>query len=122
MAAEIVDDDDIAWFEGRQKELLDIGEEALAIDGTVNDAGSLDPVATERRQEGERSPTSLGHFGKKRPSARCPAAQACHIGLGPGLIDEDQPSRVDAMLICPPALTPSRYVGPILFGGEQRFF
>jgi hypothetical protein len=48
--------------------------------------------------------------------------RACHIGLGPGLIDEDQPLRVEPALIPLPALTPPFYVGPVLLGRVQAFF
>ena len=44
MAAEIVEDDDVALPQGRQEQLLDIGAEALAVDRTVEDAGCGDPV------------------------------------------------------------------------------
>jgi hypothetical protein len=39
---EIVENDDVVTLEGENKELLDIGEEALAIDGSVEQAGRFD--------------------------------------------------------------------------------
>jgi hypothetical protein len=45
VAAEIVDDDDIARLEGRDQDLLDIGEEALVVDRPVDDACSSDTIA-----------------------------------------------------------------------------
>jgi hypothetical protein len=38
---EIVEDHDVAWLEGRDKELLDIGAEPLAVDGSVEQAGRV---------------------------------------------------------------------------------
>jgi hypothetical protein len=36
VGAEIVEDDDVALFRGGNENLLDIGEETLAINGAVN--------------------------------------------------------------------------------------
>ena len=44
MTAEIVQHDDIARLERAEKELFGIGAEALAVNRSVKDAGSLDPV------------------------------------------------------------------------------
>jgi hypothetical protein len=47
---------------------------------------------------------------------------AGHVGLGPGLVDEDQAGRVNPALILSP-LSPSPCdVGPILLAGVQAFF
>ena len=58
-----------------------------------------------------------------QPMADCrPAIQPDHVGLGPRLVDEDQPAWVKCRL----ALTPCRPrlcdVRPILLGGPQRLF
>lgn len=50
MAAEIVDDDDIAGIEGRDEDLLDIGEKAIAVDQPVDDARSGDAIAAVRAE------------------------------------------------------------------------
>jgi hypothetical protein len=47
---------------------------------------------------------------------------ADHLGVGAGLIDEHQLGWVKACLACLPTFAGLRYVGPILFGGMQRFF
>jgi hypothetical protein len=45
VATEIVNDDDVARAERRQKHLLDIGQEGTAIDRATNSAWSIDPIA-----------------------------------------------------------------------------
>jgi hypothetical protein len=50
------------------------------------------------------------------------AVGAGHVGLGPGLIDEDQASGIDARLMTTPARAAARDVGPMLLGGVQAFF
>src|SRR6185312_14737478 len=53
---------------------------------------------------------------------RPPSAQRRHVGLDPGLVDEDQPLRVEPGLPGSPALTLTRDVGACLLQGEQCFF
>ena len=122
VATEIIDDDDVARAERWQKHLLDIGQEAAAIDRTVDDAGGIDPIASEGCQESHGPPAALRHLGEQPLPARCPAAQARHVGLGPGLVDEDQPRRIKLALVGLPASALVRDVWTILLGGEQRFF
>lgn len=55
-------------------------------------------------------------------SLRSPDSDGCHVGFDPGLIDEDQPLRIEMMLQRLPALSPTGDVGAGLFKGEQRFF
>jgi hypothetical protein len=45
-----------------------------------------------------------------------------HVGLGPGLVDEDEAARINATLILPPLRPPPGDLGPVLLGGEQAFF
>jgi len=52
VAAEIIHDDDIAGLERRDEQLFNIGKEALTIDRPIDDAGSVEPIAPQGRQEG----------------------------------------------------------------------
>ena len=51
-----------------------------------------------------------------------PAAQAGHIGLGPGFIDEDQPPGVDEPLISSPSFAVATYVRAILLACDKGLF
>src|ERR1700722_477215 len=62
-----------------------------------------------------RSP--LGH----RPWARVMLVLA-QVGLGPGLVDEDKPPRIDPRLTRLPPFTPPGDVRSVLFGGAKTFF
>jgi hypothetical protein len=53
---------------------------------------------------------------------RRPAAQAGHIGLGPGFIDEDQPPGVDEPLIGSPSFAVATYVRAILLACDKGLF
>ena len=46
--AEIVEHDDVAFFQGWDENLLDIGGEALAIDGAVDHERRVEPIAAQR--------------------------------------------------------------------------
>jgi hypothetical protein len=45
-----------------------------------------------------------------------------HVGGGPGLVNEDQPVRIQARLVISPDLARGRYIPPLLLGGMQRLF
>ena len=55
-------------------------------------------------------------------AARRPAAQRRHVGLGPGLVDEDQAGGIDAALVRRPLRAPPRHVGTLALAGDQRLF
>lgn len=122
VTAQIVHDDDVAGFEHRHEQLLDIGPEALAVDRSIEDARCCQPIAAQRAQEGQRSPVTMRGKAAQALAAWPPAAQGCHVGLDPCLIDKNQPARVEAGLEGPPALATPRNVGPGLLKGEQCFF
>jgi hypothetical protein len=83
--AEIVEDDDVALFQGWDENLLDIGEETLALDGAVNHARRVDPIAAQRCDEGHGFPVAMGRLGHKPAALGTPAAQRRHVRLDPGL-------------------------------------
>ena len=45
-----------------------------------------------------------------------------HVGCGPGLVDEDQPLRVEVELLLKPSLALPQDVGPLLLGCVRRLF
>jgi len=122
VAVQIVHNDDVARVEGRHQELAHVDQEACAVDRTVEDAGSGDAVMSKGCQEGQRLPVTMRHFGRQRRAAPVPAMGSGHVGLGPGLVDEDQPPRIDpALVFVPPGPLPGN-VRAILLAGEHGFF
>jgi hypothetical protein len=59
VTAEIVDDDNVAGLERWHHHLLDIGQEAFAIDRSVDHARSVDAIMAQRGKEGERPPAAM---------------------------------------------------------------
>jgi hypothetical protein len=61
-------------------------------------------------------------FGCEPGAARRPAPQGGHVGLGPGLVDEDQALRIDLALILLPLRAPAGDVRTVAFAGDDAFF
>jgi hypothetical protein len=79
VAAEIVQDDDIAGREGRVENLLDVEEEGLAVDRPVDHPRRIDPVMAQGGDEGQGFPMGVGRIGLEPSSPRPPAAQGRHV-------------------------------------------
>ena len=122
MTAEIVHDDDVAGFEHGHEDLLDIGEEAKAVDRPIEDAGGGDPIAAQRGEKGKRLPTATRDLGHETLALQAASMGARHIRLRPSLVDEDKPVRGELSLVALPAATPPSNVGSVLFAGVQAFF
>jgi len=61
-------------------------------------------------------------LGDQAATARGPASQRRHVGLGPGLVDEHQAGRIDTALILDPLRSPTRDVRTIAFASHHAFF
>ena len=122
MAAEVVQDDNVARRKDREETLFDISAEACAIDRSVDDAGRCEPVATQRRQKHEGPPSAEGRFGDEAFASGASAMGARHVGFRPGLVNKDKPPRIDRRLTRLPALTPLGDVRPVLFGGAKALW
>ena len=83
VGAEIVEDHDIARLQRRDQERFDIGVEALAVDGPVEQAGRVDAVVAQGGEESRGLPLALRDLVDQALSPWRPAAQAGQIGLGP---------------------------------------
>jgi hypothetical protein len=111
VGAEIVEDHDVARLERRDKELFDIGVEALAVDGPVERAGRVDAVVAQGGEESRGLPFALRDLVDEALSPCSPSraggsywssSTACPREGG-GFIDEDQPPGVDEPLIGSPS-------------------
>ena len=122
VASQIVHDDGVAGAQLRRQALAHIGSEDPAIHGAVEDQRRDDAVVAQAGDKGCCPPMAV----------RCPAGQALpakattmasdHVGLGPGLVDEDQAFRVQTMLIGQPSHARRRHVRAQLLVGENGFF
>ena len=122
VGSEIVEDDDVARLQSRHEELIDIGAETLAVDGSVKQAGRVDAVVAQGGEERRGLPLALRNLVDEALSLRRPAAKPCHVGLRPGLIDEDQTPGINVPLVGAPARAMAAYVLAILFTRDEGLF
>jgi hypothetical protein len=120
--AEIVEDDDVAWLEGRDEELLDIGAKAFAVDGSVEQAGRINPIVAQRSEECCGLPVALRDLVDEPLPFWRPAPKAGHVRLRPGLVDEDQALGVYEPLIGSPTRAMPSYVRAILLLRDEGLF
>lgn len=111
----------VAGRKRRHENLLDIGCEASPVDRAVEHAPRIDPVAAQRSDQGQRLPVAIRNPGLQSLAARRPAPDRRHVGLRPGLVDEDQPSRIDAALILLPLSPPARDIRAALLAWQNGF-
>ena len=65
---EIVEDDDVSRLQSRHEELIDIGAETLAVDGSVKQAGRVDAVVAQGGEERRGLPLALAETLSARRS------------------------------------------------------
>jgi len=88
----------------------------------IDDAGSIEPIGAQGGQERQRAPAAVRDFRDQSLAARRAPVGACHVGLGPGLVDEDEARGIKPALILLPLCPPPRDVRAILLAGVQAFF
>ena len=105
----------------RDEHLPDIGQEAAPLIAPSKTARSASPSARS-------APTKVVVFqcpcGTAAPGAGrgAPAAEPSHVGLGPGLIDEDQALGAQDGLLLTPSRTCRGDVGALLLSSVERLF
>ena len=130
VAAEVVGDDDVSGCQRRGQDLFDIGSECLTVDRAIEDAGSVDPVSAQGRDEGQGAPVAVRGTTGQALAERPPAAQGGHVGFHPGpapdlirsLVDEDKPLRVNPPLMPSPARAFRGDLRALDLAGQHAFF
>ena len=122
MGAEIVEDHDVARFQRRDEELFDIGVEALEVDGPIEQAGRVDAVVAQGGEESCGLPAAVRNLVDEALSFGIPAAQAGHVDLRPGFIDEHQAPGIDEALIGSPSFAVAADVWAILLARDEGLF
>ena len=122
VAGKIVHNDHIAWGQRGDEEVFDIGLEGLGVDRSVEDARRVDPVDAQCGDEGHGAPVAVRRAPDQAFALRRPAAQRSHVGFGPGLVDEDQPARINPFLVALPARPSAHDVRAASLAGQRGFF
>lgn len=122
MARQVVENDDIARLEYRDKLGFNPGLEAFTVERPIEHPRGINAIEPKPSHEGQRLPVSMRHPAQKRGAASAPAAHPGHVGLDPGLIHKDEPSWVNLVLVRFPALPEALCLGPQLLLSEHGFF
>ena len=122
VAAEVIEDDDIAGFERRSQLRLDVQQEAIAVNRAVEHEWSVYAIMAQGGEEGHGFPVTERSFGLEPLALGAPSPQRSHVGFSPGLVDKDQPRRIKPGLVLLPPGAVAGDVRPILFAGQNAFF
>src|ERR1700744_5370078 len=120
VAAEIVHDDDVARLKLRNENLLNIGAEAFAVDGAVEQARRGEAVAAQGAKERQRPPVAVWREAPYPLAFWPPSAQWGHVGIDPSLVEKDEAWRTKLGLPLAPAPASTCDVGASSLEGEQR--
>ena len=108
MRGQIVHDDDVAGPQLGNERLFDIGEKGLAVHWAFEDHGRSDAVVTQPGGEGGGFPVAMGDGGATSLAPWLApgrtTVKARHLGVGGGLVDEDDAGRIEVELSFKPRL------------------
>ena len=65
---------------------------------------------------------AVRYAGPQPLTPQAAAVRAGHVGRGPGLVDEDEPVRIEVQLTFEPILAPLQHIGTLLLGGVRGLF
>src|SRR6266480_1470824 len=102
--------------------LLDIGAERGPSHRAVEHQGRDDAALAQAGDKGRGAPVAVRHRCDQALAARRPAIKAGHLGVEPGLIEEDEPAPVHVALPGPPALPAPGDIRAVLLGRSQALF
>ena len=117
MAGQVVQDDHIAFAQGRRELGLDVGIERRAVHGTVDDPGRVQPVVAQRRDKRLRAPVAEGRVIDQPLPARRPAGGLGHVGFQPGFVNEAnafQHMRHEGLAVHDPDMPLAGHLGALL--------
>lgn len=119
---EIVHDDDVAFCKRRDENLGNISLEAFGVHGSVQNHRRRQAIGAQAGGEGGNLPVAVGNATLHALTAQAAAVTARHVGGAARLIDEDELSRVEPLLIQPPDGAGGGHVRARLLAGQHAFF
>src|SRR5206468_10800563 len=109
----------VALLQGRDEELLDPGEECLAVHWAIDDAWPDHAVMAQGSNEGGCFPVPVRNRADQPLAPGATAVKPGHLGGGAALVDEDQTFLADVRLTGAPLRARLGHIGPILLCGSQ---
>jgi hypothetical protein len=122
MAAEIVEDDNVASMKCGAQELLNPSHEQFTVHGSIYHHGSGQLMATQASDKGRRLPIAEGCRTDASSASGSTAMASRHVGRGSGLVNKYKLLDVHCRLRFTPCAPRRLHVLPLLLAGVQRFF
>ena len=122
VGGEVVHHHDVARCQCRCEEAFDIDAEGITIDRPVEDKRGVDTIDAQGGNERHGLPVAVRCMPDQALAPWRPAAQRRHVGLCPGLVNEDQAARVNSFLVALPALAAAGDVRLAVARRPARFF
>src|SRR5580765_6172767 len=119
---EIVHHHDIAGPERWREYLFDIGQEALAIHGAVQEQRRSHSGEAQSRGKGCHFPVAMRHAGPAAFAARTAPVPPRHLGVRTRFVNEDETLRLEIGLVLEPRFAAPYDIGAVLFVGMRRLF
>lgn len=119
---QVVHDHHVPGLQGRAQNLLDERREHVRVHGPIDHRRATHPIHAQRPDQRGGHPVSVRHFIDQTFTPKAATTQPRHVGLCPGLIDEDQPTRVDARPPENPLGAACRDVRTVLLRRVDRLF
>lgn len=111
---QIIKDDDVAWPERRDQDLLDIGEEGGAGHRAVDGHRRHDALQRDGADERGRFPMAVRDRGTATFASRRAAIHASHLGRRPALVDKHETRWIQIGLAVEPGAAAAGYVRAVL--------
>src|SRR3954463_5574302 len=122
MAAQIIEQDNVAGRQCRRQHLLDIGAKTLPVESTLEHIGYTDPGCSQSGDQGGQLPVTVRDRSPQPQTARTSAIAARHVRGGPSLVDEDQAIGIERRLAANNPAPGLGYIRPLLLGRVQGLF
>ena len=117
-----VHDDDVTGTQFGHEHFCDVGLEGIFVDRPIKDERRDHAARGQPGEECRRFPMTVRYADAQTLPFWGPAVAPRHIGRSPGLVDEDEPVRVEVGLTVEPGFPPRQDVGTILLRGMRRLF
>jgi len=122
VAAQVVEDDDIAAAKRGAQELLDPSQEQFSVHGAVDHHGRSQLMVAQAGDERRCFPIAEGRRIDASTTLGGTAMVSCHVGGGPGFIDKYKLLDVHRRLRFSPGAPRCLHVLALLLAGVQGFF
>ena len=120
--AEVIRDDDVARPQRGHQDLVDVGQEAGAVDRAIEDARRGQAGDPERREKRTGLPSRARRVIVDPGATRGAAVPPEEIGGDAGFVEKDEAGGIPGGRPGVPRAARGRDVRPIVFGRPHRFF